>query len=380
MSGLTYGIMSAKNGIEAVVCERNSRVGKKISATGNGKCNLGNAKLSADCFNNSKIAKAVVENVPLEEYLAFLKSCGIYTFCDGADRLYPLSESAASVVDCLRHTFARFGGKTVTDCEVTELKKENGGFSVTIGGDLRRFDKVVLACGSASSAQQPNVTSFVEPQWLTKRFPSLVPVKISDMDKQLNGLRAKATVSLVKNSDVVAEERGEVQFKDYGLSGICVYNLSAQIARDCVCGNCGDYKFVLDLVPALSEAELTKILQERLAGEKEALFFGILHNKLAQCVVKRAESQTASGLARTAKGLQFPFEKLLDFSMSQVTSGGISEKYVDIATLALPNGIVAVGEVLDVDGLCGGYNLYFAAASAIHLFSKEQRQKVFGEQ
>lgn len=375
MAGLTYGIVAVKNGIETVICERNSRVGKKIAVTGNGKCNVGNANADASCFNHSKIAQKVLNTVSVAEYVRFLNSCGIYTFSDGAGRMYPLSESASNVVDCLRFQFEKHGGKLLTDTEVLSAEKRSDGFCVQTTGSGNIFcHKVVLACGSGSGVPQPNVKNFCG-NFLTETAPSLVPVKIADMDKSLNGLRAKATVTLFADGAPVATEKGEVQFKDYGLSGICIFNLSARIARDIVSGKKHNYQFSLDLVPEFSLQKLEEVLQKRLADGSEKVFYGILHNKIAQCVVKRSQF-TAQSLAKNAKSLTFRFEKLLDYSMSQVTCGGIAEKYLDDA-LTLPNGICAVGEVLDVDGLCGGNNLYFAAASALSLFDENQRERAY---
>ena len=378
MSGLTYGILSVKNGIETVICEKNSRVGKKMALTGNGKCNIGNANVSAGCFNNSKLVEAVLASVPVDVYRQFLQSCGIYTRTDSVGRMYPLSESATNVVDCLRFQFAKYGGKILTDCEITSVRPTSCGYTVRIADSDVVFDKVVLACGSASSAAETNAQALVGKQYFTPTCPSLVPVKISNMDKLLNGLRAKAVVKLLADGVEVGSEIGEVQFKDYGLSGIAVFNLSAIIARNTVCGKKARYEFHLDLVPEISEAELTEILQSRVFDGAQTMFLGILHNKLAETLVKRVGTSPKL-LAQTAKSMKFTFDRLLDFSKSQVTAGGVAENYVDLLTLATPNGVVALGEVLNVDGLCGGNNLYFAAASALYLFDETQRRIAFGK-
>ncbi len=381
---MTYGILSVKNGIEATICERNARVGKKISRTGNGKCNIGNANVSENCFNKSQIAKNVCQAITLDEYVEFLESCGIFTFQDSVGRMYPLSESASNVVDCLRTRFEKFGGKFLTEREITQVNRNADGFWQA-DGLSGKFDKIVLACGSESGATSPNVFKIVPQKYFTACVPSLVPLKIADMDKQLNGLRAKANLSLLCRGAKIAEEKGEVQFKDYGVSGICVFNLSAQIARRTVLGEKNSYQLSLDLVPNLSLEKLTSVLQARIScGESsDVLFLGILHNKLAQSVVKRAAAAfggtSAQTLAQTAKNFTLQVEKTLDFSMSQVTAGGISERFLNLKTLQLPNGIVAVGEILNVDGLCGGNNLYFAAASALYLFNESQRKTAYSK-
>ncbi|MCM1289056.1 MAG: aminoacetone oxidase family FAD-binding enzyme [Corallococcus sp.] len=379
MSGLTYGILCAQNKMDVTVCEQNSRVGKKLSQTGNGKCNLGNERIFEGCFNESEIAGLITQAVSVVDYVGFLRSCGIYTHADAFGRLYPVSDSAANVVDCFRHAFAFFGGKLQTDTKVNSvMRKSDGLFSVTDDlGNVCEYDVVVLSCGSGSSCIAPDMSKIVPKRYFTRLSPSLVPVKVADAEKSLDGIRARAWVTLYADGVPVANEKGEVQFKDYGLSGICVFNLSAYIARNAVRGIAADYVFSVDVVPDFAENDLAEIIRSRLNDNfpRERLFLGILHNKLAECIVKRSKNFSPQCIAHTAKNLQFSFSKLLDFSKSQVTAGGIDERFVDPVTLQLDNGIVVIGEVLNVDGLCGGYNLYFAAASAIYAFKNGIKPK-----
>ena len=379
MAGLTYAIVACKNGHDVTVAERNARVGKKISMTGNGKCNIGNANVSPSCYNGSAIVKRVLDRVSVSEYKRFLNSCGIYTYTDSEGRMYPLSDSASNVVDCLRYQLSKFGGKLLVDTAVTAINKSGDRFEVNLGGKTMFFDKVVIACGSRSQAEAANVQNLIPPSVLTPTVPSLVPLKIRQMDATLNGLRVHAVATLTDGDIVLAREEGEVQFKEYGLSGICILNLSATIARREVLRRKGDYKIVLDTVPRLAESDLDEIVHRRLtARERDKLFYGILHNKLADHILRRVGANASSAtIAHTAKNLTFGFEKLLDWSMSQVTAGGIDENRIDLNTLALPNGAVALGEVLNVDGVCGGNNLYFAAASALYTFTTAQRNKAY---
>ena len=379
MAGLTYATVAAKNGIDVTLAERNARVGKKIAATGNGKCNIGNAKVAASCYNSSAVVSRVLDEISVDEYRQFLVSCGIYTYTDAEGRMYPMSDSASNVVDCLRHQLTRFGVKLWLNTEITACDKVGERYRVTVGETNYEFDKVVLACGSGSQAEKPNVSNIVTSDLLTPIVPSLVPVRVRSMDGMLNGLRARANVTLYDGEQCLGRESGEVLFKDYGLSGICVFNLSALIARRMVERKSGNYCFSLDVVPHLTQRQLEQIVERRLkCGEKDKLFYGLLHNKLAEHVVKRSGSNAdAASLARTAKNLQFAFDKLLDWSMSQVTAGGVDERYLDIGTLALPSGIVVLGELLNVDGICGGNNLYFAAASALYTFSQSQRARAY---
>ena len=379
MAGLAYAIVACKNGLDVTVAERNSRVGKKIAATGNGKCNIGNVKVNAACYNGSAVVRRVLDEISVSEYRQFLISCGIYTYTDTEGRMYPMSDRAANVVDCLRHQLEKFGAKLWLDTEITNCVKVDNTYRVTLGATEYQFDKVVLACGSGSCAEQPNVSNIIPNGVMTPIVPSLVPIKVREMDGTLNGIRVRANVTLYDGNVLVGKESGEVLFKDYGLSGICVFNLSALIARKMVQRKYGNYTFSLDVAPHLSEWDLQEILHGRIkCGERNKLFYGILHNKLSEHIVKRVGvNADAATIAHTAKDLQFSFDRLLDWSMSQVTAGGVDDGYLDIDTLALSNGVVVLGELLNVDGICGGYNLFFATASALYTFTRQQRERAY---
>lgn len=365
MSGMTFSLLAKRMGHSVTLAERNERVGKKLALTGNGKCNVGNAFVNADCYNASPVAEKVLSAVPVEQYRDFLQSIGVFTYQDELGRMYPLSDSANNVVDCFRLALEREGVNLALGKKVANFKWTNGKYAT----DLGEFDRVCLAVGSGSQADAPDFGNLADKNWFTPLYPSLTPLKIRDMDKSLNGLRAKCSARLVSSGQTLAERQGEVQFKEYGLSGICILDLSAVVARKKVQGISARYSVVLDLVPKMDEATLKSVVQSRIDGgyARQNLLVGILHNKLAAAVIKGAN--TAEQIANRAKNLPFFVDKLLDWSMSQVTAGGIDSRFID-ENLALPNGVIALGEALNVDGFCGGFNLYFAAASAIYAASK----------
>lgn len=454
MSGMTYAILAARKGHSVTIAEKNSRLGKKLAATGNGKCNVGNAHVDESCFNSSAVLSCVLSAVPVGNYLQFLQSVGVFTYDDGSGRLYPLSDSASNVVDCFRSALSSLSVRVLTDCPVTALHKQNGGgFLATLGGKTEFFHKVVYAVGSPSQAENPHTFSLIPSSLFTSLCPSLAPLKVDGMDRVLSGLRCKCHATLTCNGTPLATRSGEVQFKEYGLSGICIFDLSALVARSFVRGEQPRFTVILDLVPHLSAENLANILAERqIEGQHDdTLFYGILHNKVAEGVLRKAaphlaeiQSQTSQFAARKAQILvqiakSFPFKvvKTLDWSMSQATAGGIAEQFVNLddLTLAAPtqpvsdvrfnsaaglsdvnsadiasgktaptaahssletpnslgrnaqqanavgdsaisnansadissvSGITVLGEALNVDGFCGGNNLYFAAASAIY--------------
>lgn len=375
MSGLVCAIASAKCGYSVTLLEKNLRVGKKISATGNGKCNLYNLNPSG-CYNDNNFVANLLSRYSVEEVKAFFKSIGIFTYEDSNGRGYPITDNANSVVDCLRTTASRLG---VSICYQTALavdSRPDGTFVVTTDTDKHVCNQVVLACGSGSQAQLPNVSKIVPSTYFTPTSPSLVPIKIVDMPKILNGLRLKTTAQLLQDGNVVQAMQGEVQFKDYGLSGICVMDLSAQIARNTVNGCKHNYQIMLDLCPHLTSSQLQQVLSTRIANGVPAnqLFYGILHNKMAEFVMSFGKTEVQN-IAYHVKNCTFNVEKLLGYELSQVTAGGIQTQLLS-PNMQLPNGIYAVGEILNVDGNCGGYNLLFATLSALCTLPQSKKDTI----
>ncbi|MEG2015348.1 MAG: NAD(P)/FAD-dependent oxidoreductase, partial [Clostridia bacterium] len=238
-------------------------------------------------------------------------------------------------------------------------------------GEILCADSVVLACGSGSSATMPKLDYLIDNRMLTPTSPSLTPIKLVSPYKILNGLRAKVNVILNKDGAPIAIEKGEILFKEYGVTGICIFNLSAIIARNKSQNINGKYSLSIDLLPMFSVQQLQTLLSIRKdrGYNLQNIFLGLLSNKLAECVIDRAKVDMLNKLdiiqlVSTAKNFAFDVVGNLDFSMSQVTSGGVDDKYLT-DKLSLPNGVSVIGELLNIDGLCGGYNLYIAIASAI---------------
>lgn len=377
MSGLTYGIVAVKNGIDVVIAERNDRVGKKIAMTGNGKCNIGNVNVSADLYNDKVFVQKIIDEVTVSEYVKFLDSCGIVTFSDSEGRLYPMSLNAPNVVDCLRYQFVKYGGIFVTGCNVTEYTVRDGKYYVNVDGNEMPFDKIVVACGSGSQVVKPDVGKLINDKFFTALSPSLTPVKVTNKPTVLNGQRCKAVVNLVADGNTVACERGEILFREYGLSGICIFNLSAIIARNNVNNIRHNYVFVVDVLPDLEENVISDIILQRINNnyDSDKLLYGLLPNVFNGYVLKHCNLD-AKEIAHFIKNMTFEFSALCDYSMSQVTAGGVDIKYLT-DDLTLPDGITVLGEIINVDGLCGGNNLYFASASALYAFTRQQRNVAY---
>ena len=363
-SGLMCSAISAKNNVETILIEKNVRVGKKLSQTGNGKCNLANLEMSLDCFNQSNLVQKLMQLYPTEKVLDILRQdFGIHTFGDNFSRVYPISENANSVVDCFRIACQKYGVKTIFDT-VLSIEKVQKGFKVHCQNDVYFCDDVVLATGLFAQAKEKR--TFFE-QYQTALHPSLTPLMVKNPDKSLDGLRQKCFVTLLKEGKPIYKEKGEVLFRQYGLSGVCIFNCSAYVARSKVKGENAKFEVVLDLLPTIEQKEVQSIAESRGTWEKENWFLGILSNKLALHVAK--QSKDVQKAFQKAKRLSFEVVDTLGFDVAQCTSGGFDEKYLD-ENLALPNGVKVCGEIINVDGLCGGNNLWFAFASGHFVATK----------
>lgn len=374
MSGLVCAIASAKCGYDVILLEKNPRLGKKLSATGNGKCNLYNL-CPTNAYNDDAFVSNLLDRYSVDDVKAFFQSVGIFTYADSHGRAYPITDNANSVVDCLRQMASDLGVVVYNQTALAVSKHPQGGYVVTCDLQDHLCDEVVLACGSGSQAQLPNLSKIVPQSYFTATSPSLVPIKIANMPKVLNGLRLKTTVKLLQDGQAVYQTAGEVQFKDYGLSGICIFDVSAQIARNLVAGKRYNYQIALDLCPHLTEEQLVCELTKRLQTTPvDKLLYGILHNKIADFVTSNGTSN-AQSLARRIKNCNFTVQKLLGYEMSQVTAGGIDLKNLS-KNMQLPNGVYAVGEILNVDGNCGGYNLLFATLSALCTLPQSKKDTI----
>lgn len=384
-SGLACAIEAAKTAkekaveAEITVYEAKDRVGKKILATGNGRCNMLNIN-EADYFGDNAFAKAVLERLDAESNLNFFSEMGLFTRTDEEGRVYPLSNQASTVLDVLRFECARLGVKFVTDCEITKIEKAEKGFRLN---DEFFCHKLVLSCGS--KAQVKNFCGYELLKSLghtvTKISPSLTKLTVKNQKsfKALKGIRHKAEISLYIDEKQVAAEKGELLFADYGLSGIAVMQLSAYVARHFK--NSKTLPVVaLDLIPdydfSFIKDTLMRLCERNPDGTADTLLMGFMPKKVGEAVLKECgiafdkklrdiSRKELSLLAGTSKNWHHEISGTKDFADGQVVSGGALCKEFHRETLQSKkvSGLFCSGELLDVDGLCGGYNLLWAWSS-----------------
>lgn len=386
-SGMIAAIAAAKNGANVYILEKNDRVGKKILSTGNGKCNLTNLDFSIDKYNstnNKKLAK-FFDLFNEKSTISFFGECGLM-LKNKSGYIYPSCEQASVVLDVLRHMLDVFAIKVITDAGVTNIRKEGSSFVIKADKEYIA-DRVIIACGSLASLGKKELsTSGITGFELAKRFghnivdvlPALVQVECyEDFFSQIAGVRADACITLYDENNAIARESGELQLTNYGISGIPVFQLSGLISREL-----NDKKklyAVIDFMQELDEEAFSEFIRARISSFKgesiESYFLGMLNKKICSLIMK------LNGLKPTDTVREEIYDELFKVSVmmkqfvvsikspkgienAQVCTGGVSLDEVDDTLMSnMVEGLYLCGEMLDVDGKCGGYNLQWAWTS-----------------
>ena len=384
-SGMMAALTAVQNGAEVTLYEAKERLGKKILATGNGKCNFTNLVQEDSCYRGTDAAfsKSVRAAFSVEQTIKFFKSIGIEPkFRNGY--VYPNSEQAASVADALVMELRAQRVRMVNQ-KVHSVKGEQGTFLVKTDLGMEEYDSVILCCGSCAGMKNPKeFTGYQLAERLghtvTPLIPALVQLRCKEKwFKTVSGVRTEGVITVLENGRKLAEEKGELLFADYGLSGIPVFQVS-RFAGEAL--NRGSrVTCVADLLPGYTKEELTALLERRFNTLKkrtaEELLTGLQNHKLNYILLKElnidpeADSKKAyrkedfERLAGLYKGLSCQVTELNPFANAQVVAGGVSTKELCPETLEsrLVKGLYMAGELVDVDGTCGGYNLQWAWSS-----------------
>lgn len=368
--------------LSVTLIEGLDRVGKKLITTGNGRCNIANLDLSLSHFHgeNKEFCRFALSRFGYNEIKSFFESIGVDFVAEG-DRVYPASLQAASVVDALRFECDKIGVQTVTSCKIRDIKK---GAEFTLISDTDNFSAraVIVASGLFSGGEKigsdGGIFRLLKNIGIAsvKATPSLVQLKTeTEFAKQLKGIKVVAKASLIRDGQAISENTDEVLFCDYGLSGPAILQISRESARDEK-----KYEVSLDLYPDTEKTELTAGLVKRIALLKdrtlEEFFTGALNKRLGQVVLKYCgfklsdpvstlNEKDAQRIAYTLKNFRFKVLSNTGFLNSQVTAGGLSTKEFDNKTMECKKlcGLYCAGEILDIDGDCGGFNLSWAWGS-----------------
>lgn len=341
---------SGKKGLEVYVFERNRQVGTKLRASGGGKCNLFNTNILPACYNHPEFAGKLLGKVSPQRLWREFEDMGLQMVADEEGRVYPLSQFSQTVVDILSSNLDE-NIHFEMGYEVRKVFSQDGLWR--INDYPVPFDKVVFASGTSANMIPRNRKDY---NGYLKDFnikvnefqPSLVGFVIKDYPKKLSGCRVKVIASLYQGEKLIHSEPGEVTFKDEGISGIVILNLSAYYNRLKDKRNCfAELNFLYANPDYDVQAHLRKYHSLR----------GLLHPKLNTLYEREPFD---------VKKFKMEIEGLYDLAFAQVCHGGIDLDEVDdhFALKKYP-GIYVTGEMLDLDGVCGGYNLFFAFASAL---------------
>jgi len=385
-SGLVCAIEAARKAHTVTVFEKNSKVGRKILATGNGRCNISNENITLSRYHGEAphAAKEALRRFDTSTCKAYFRALGLEMREGEEGRLYPMSHQASSVVDMLLHEARSLGVHFVLECEVLQIEKKGTEFVVHTKEQKHSFDVCVIATGSVA---MPTLGSSGSGYGFAKAlghnviepYPSLVQF-ISDEPhlKEASGVKVDAGVELYIDNQKRQSVQGDLLFTAYGLSGSAILDVSRMASKAFVEGE--RVHVVLDLLPTLSREALTSLLQKRMSIAKEkslSLWLeGIIPKKLAHFIIqntKLGHIKEASMLgAKEIKKIVFAFKALrIDicdtkgFESAEVCAGGVDVRELDAKNLMSQKmkNLYFCGEVLDIDGDCGGFNLHFAWAS-----------------
>ncbi|MBP3379486.1 MAG: aminoacetone oxidase family FAD-binding enzyme [Ruminococcus sp.] len=386
-SGLTAAISAKEVCPEAkiAVVERLPRVGRKIIATGNGKCNLSNLNIDEGNYHGSVKALSVIRKMPgyrtfFSDYLGVVCAFG----SEGREGgIYPRSNSSATIVNALRNRLKQLGIEEICDWQVTGIASANGGFALTGVNEKISCKRLIIAAGgyaAPSFGTDGGVLRILRDMGykVSKICPAVAPLRVDPSAvKGLKGVRVKGCISAVSGGKILRSEKGEMQFGENSISGICVFNLAYLFQQ-----YEGKMLLSADLLPDFTEKELADYLfgirTARAELPLEELLTGIFVKNLAVYVMKRAVDRNMTdkiaglknaeimAVVKLVKDLRFEVSGCSGWQSAQATMGGIHSSCVDERLESrLHKGLYLCGEILDTAGDCGGYNLQWAWSSGM---------------
>ncbi len=385
-SGMVAAIQARTKDNEVILLEKNDQVGKKILATGNGKCNLGNENLSVDCYysRNRSFVERVLKRYDTESTVSFFATLGLKVRSRNG-YLYPYAEQASAVLDVLRMELERRKIQVKTGVQITDcipLKKKRGYLLKTSDGRSYEADRVILACGGPASLKEGGKDGYIILQRLGLKTDPLVPGLVQlrtdgKEQKAMSGVRCKASLRLFVDGAPQGMEQGELQLTDYGISGIPVFQLSRVAAY--ALKERKPVTMQIDFVPEYSYDEIVTYLLEQQKLRKgqtaDELLTGFLNRKVNQAFLKKCkiagnrsieslQKKEIKQLAGLYKNFEVHITDTNPFLNAQVCAGGVAIEEVDeqMQVKKYP-GLFVTGELLNVDGICGGYNLHWAFAT-----------------
>ncbi|CDA14869.1 dihydropyrimidine dehydrogenase subunit A [uncultured Clostridium sp.] len=384
-AGMMAAITAAREGVKVTILEHKDRIGKKILSTGNGRCNFTNTYQTPACYrsDNRDFAWNIIQKFNVEKTISFFKELGIYPK-DRNGYLYPYSDQAAAILEVLQIEIAKLNICVMTEINVLDIQPVKRGIRVTTDKKTITVDSVIFACGSkAAPVTGSDGSGYQLAKLLGHRIvpvlPALVQLRCAEkFYKSISGVRVQGTVEIYADDISLASDTGEIQLTNYGISGIPVFQVSRYAAKAIYQKQ--SVTAVLNFMPDMNKDEFLSFLQERITlcphKTLDEFFTGIFPKKLCELWIrlsrlpKEMRVSDLSGeqlekLVLLIQHLRTHITETNAFEQAQICCGGVDTTEINPDTLEsnyVP-GIYFAGELLDVDGICGGYNLQWAWSS-----------------
>lgn len=373
-SGLFSAIIAARRGKKVLLCERLPRVGKKVLSTGNGRCNISNTHIAVERYHgtNPMFASSALSAFSEKDTVEFFESIGLPLIEGESGKLFPQSLQATSVLDLMRLELERLHVTETVDCFISSVNKK-GDFFQLQSQDGRSYTArtvIIAAGGKAAPSMGTDGSAYLLCTSLghsiIKPLPALCQLKSEPPMRALKGVKHQGTATIFVNNTPLRSESGEILFTDYGISGPPVFNLS-RIASKAVADK-NDIKVQLNFFPGFNEQSISEMLKQRRSQlphlKDENFLFGLIPKLLAKEVYKHSSSDNA--LAKNLTSFTLKITGVMPWANAQVTAGGVDTKDVNPKTMEskITPGLFFCGEILDIDGDCGGFNLQWAWSSA----------------
>lgn len=386
-AGMVAAISAKRNGAEVTILERNPRLGKKILATGNGRCNYTNRFLDVKNYHgkNPKFVYSPLSQFNVDETLSFFETLGIAPAVEEGGKVFPLSFQASSVLDVLRYELEELGVEILYDAFVKDIEKKKEKFSVKLkDGKKIKGDKVIISTGGnamPSSGSDGNGYNLAKGlgHSVVEVFPGLVQLKLEeDFLKSIAGVKVIGTVTLMHKNKLLREDRGDILFTNYGISGPPILQLSRKSLELLNSGKSPILK--VSIIDSMDKEELRERLNMRFSNMPkktvEIGLIGLINKKLIPVILKEIKvdrlknvanlsNEDIEKLASILTDWRFEIKGSKSWTDAQVTAGGIDTKEIDSSTMEskLIKGLYFAGEIIDIDGDCGGFNLQWAWSS-----------------
>lgn len=381
-AGLAAAVACPKDA-KVKIFEKNDRVGKKLLRTGNGRCNILNTNCAKEFYasDDMDMVKRVISRYTPDKLMKFFEDLGLFLRTDSEGRVYPMCNQASAVLDILRYSAQENGVGIECAKECIGAEKAGEDFMLRFADGKREYaDCVILACGGMAAPETgSDGTGYKIAKMLghslIKPAPSLVALKSEQsFTKALKGIRCKADIALLKNGDEITRQSGEIQFTDYGISGIAAMQLSRFV------DDSDDFEIMIDFAPEYdADFIMSQLMRSKDKGRSvQNLMLGIVQKRVGEQIVKKSlkvnllagsdilNSEDIKKLSESVKGLKLKIFGTLSWENAQVTRGGIPLCEVqDDFESKICKGLYITGEMLDCDGACGGYNLGWAWSSGI---------------